>query len=117
MARSSSGMNENLAALLCYVLGIITGLFFFITEKKSELVRFHALQSSLFFMAWMVIQIIVAGILIMVPSLLRLFISLIHILGIIIWIIMMTQAYRGKYYLLPVIGKISLDNSRLKTGA
>src|SRR5262245_54059556 len=44
-AKSSTGLDENIAALLSYVAGWITGLVFFLIEKDSRLVRFHAMQS------------------------------------------------------------------------
>jgi len=44
-AKSSTGLDENVAALLSYIAGCITGLVFFLIEKDSRLVRFHAMQS------------------------------------------------------------------------
>src|SRR5215212_6413112 len=44
-AKSSTGLDENVAALLSYIAGWITGLVFFLIEKDSRLVRFHAMQS------------------------------------------------------------------------
>src|SRR3954466_11630516 len=44
-AKSSTGLDENIAALLSYIAGWITGLVFFLIEKDSRLVRFHAMQS------------------------------------------------------------------------
>src|SRR6185369_1619117 len=43
--KSSTGMEENVAALLSYVLGWISGLVFLLIEKDSRLVRFHAVQA------------------------------------------------------------------------
>src|SRR5688500_11267796 len=45
--KSSSGLDENIAALLSYVFGWVSGLVFFLIEKDSKLVRFHAIQSIL----------------------------------------------------------------------
>lgn len=42
---SSTGMKENVAGLLCYPVGWITGLIFILIEKESRFVRFHATQS------------------------------------------------------------------------
>src|SRR6185369_8895630 len=47
LAKSSTGLDENLAALLSYIVGWISGLVFFLIEKDSRLVRFHAMQSIL----------------------------------------------------------------------
>src|SRR4030095_4209371 len=46
--KSSTGLDENIASLLSYVFGWVSGLIFFLIEKDSRLVRFHAMQSLLF---------------------------------------------------------------------
>ena len=48
VAKSSTGLDENIAALLSYILGWVSGLIFFLIEKDSKFVRFHAMQSILF---------------------------------------------------------------------
>src|SRR6185436_13061927 len=45
--KSSTGLDENIAALLAYLFGWVSGLVFFLIEKDSKLVRFHAMQSIL----------------------------------------------------------------------
>ena len=42
------GMSENVAGLLCYVLGWLTGIIFFLIDKRPY-VRFHAAQSIVMF--------------------------------------------------------------------
>ena len=42
------GMSENVAGLLCYVLGWVTGIIFFLIDKRP-FVRFHAAQSIVVF--------------------------------------------------------------------
>jgi uncharacterized membrane protein len=44
-----SGLSENLAALLSYVFGWITGLIFLLLDKRPY-VRFHAAQSIVVFL-------------------------------------------------------------------
>ncbi len=51
---TSSGLQENVAAALCYALGFITGILFLVLEpyNKNRNIRFHAFQSiflSVFF--------------------------------------------------------------------
>ena len=41
--KSSTGLESNIAGLLSYVLGWITGLIFFLLEEKDEYVRYHAM--------------------------------------------------------------------------
>src|SRR6266581_1629940 len=55
---SSMGMQPNVAAGLSYVFGWVTGLIFFLVEKQNRFVRFHAMQSILFFGGLTVINII-----------------------------------------------------------
>ena len=55
---TQSGLTENVAGLLCYVLGWITGLIFLLIDKRP-FVRFHAAQSIVVFGALMVIRIVV----------------------------------------------------------
>src|ERR1700727_3750405 len=43
-ASPTEGLEENVAGLLCYVLGWVTGLIFFLIDKRP-FVRFHAAQS------------------------------------------------------------------------
>ena len=117
--KSSTGLDENLAALLSYVFGWISGLIFFLMEKDSRLVRFHAMQSILLGAAAIVI-FVVFWIVAVVSSLVVGYIS--GILGGIVWIVMMLvggalgigifvaaiisliKAYQGQYFKLPVIG-------------
>ena len=46
---SSMNMSPTTAAALSYVLGWITGLIFFLSEKQNKFVRFHAMQSIITF--------------------------------------------------------------------
>ncbi len=59
-AESSTGLSANLAGLLCYALGWVTGIVFVVLEKKSTFVRFHAWQSivtfGFLFLAWLVLS-------------------------------------------------------------
>jgi len=45
MEKTSTGLAENVAGLLCYVLGWVSGLVFVLIEQESKFVRFHAIQS------------------------------------------------------------------------
>src|SRR5271154_5428830 len=58
-ASTQSGMSENVAGLLCYLLGWITGLIFFLIDKRP-FVRFHAAQSIVVFGGLTVIRIVLS---------------------------------------------------------
>jgi hypothetical protein len=53
---AQSGLSENAAALLSYVLGWITGLIFFLIDRRP-FVRFHAAQSLVTFGGLHIIRI------------------------------------------------------------
>ena len=58
-ASTQSGLSENVAGLLCYLLGWITGLIFFLIDKRP-FVRFHAAQSIVVFGGLTVIRIVLS---------------------------------------------------------
>ncbi len=45
--KTSFGLDVDLACVLCYALGPVTGLAIWKLEKRDHLVHFHALQSTL----------------------------------------------------------------------
>src|ERR1041385_5139469 len=61
--RASIGMDANLASMLCYLtmiccgLGIILSPVFFLMEKTSRLLRFHAMQALMYGGVWIVVGI------------------------------------------------------------
>src|ERR1700686_2961357 len=57
--RAESGMSENVAGFLCYLLWWITGLIFFLIDKRP-FVRFHAAQSMVVFGGLHIVNIAVA---------------------------------------------------------
>jgi uncharacterized membrane protein len=109
-AESSTGLSANVAGLLCYVAGWITGIVFIVLEKKSIFVKFHAWQSIMTFGVLIAVQIILS----IIGSATLLFWPgwwFVHILGIIVWvitgilwIILIVQAGSGKMWKVPWAG-------------
>src|ERR671912_515615 len=54
---AGSGMAENVASGLSYVLTWLTGLIFFLVDKRPE-VRFHAMQSIAYGRLWTLIAVV-----------------------------------------------------------
>lgn len=106
------GMEENLAAALCYIP--IVGLIFLLIEpyNKNRTIRFHAWQSLLYFAAWFVIMIglgilrVVLGFggMWMMWSLLTRLVELAMFLGLIFAAV---KAYQRERLFLPIIGPIA----------
>ena len=101
--KTSMGLEANLAGLLCYVLGWVTGIVFFVLEKENKFVRFHAMQSILVFGAFTVVSIILN----FIPFVGWILGTILGILAFVLWIILMVKAYRGEMYKLPVAGDIA----------
>lgn len=100
LGKSSTGMQPNFVALLSYVFGIISGLIFFLVEKESQFVKFHAMQSICFSVAVFVLSFV----LMFIPVLGRVVLFVLQLAALVFWIICMVQAYQGKWYRVPVIG-------------
>lgn len=113
-AKSSTGLEPNVAALLAYVLTWVTGLIFFLIEKEDRFVRFHAMQAILFGVSTATISILV-GIAIGVMTYLSAILGLLCLLAWLVcmlpflagWIICMIKAYQGQMLKLPLIGKMA----------
>ena len=108
--KTSTGLEPNIAGLLCYVVGWITGIIFLVLEKDNQFVRFHAIQSIVVFGAATVLGWIFA-----VIPVLRLFVPwLISVAAFILWIILMVKAYQGQMYKLPIAGDIAESQTKPK---
>ena len=105
---TSMGMQPNVEAGLSYVLGWITGLIFFLVEKQNRFVRFHAMQSILFFGGLTVLNVIlnfIGGLdIILLSAVAGVLGYLIGIVGFVGWILLLINGFQGKYFKLPVVG-------------
>lgn len=100
---STTGLQQNVASLLCYVGFWISGIILFIIEQKNKNVRFHALQSIITFGALTVASLLLSWI----PMVGGFFGAIIGIFIFILWIVLMVKAYQGELYKLPVAGDIA----------
>jgi len=107
MAKTSMELDENVAGLLCYVLGWISGLVFFLIEKRNKFVRFHALQSIIVFGVLTLASIVIGWI----PVIGLVINSLIWVLAIVLWILLMIKAYQGEKFKLPWAGNLAEKNA------
>jgi len=103
MEKSSTGLDANVAGLLCYVLGWVSGLVFILIERESKFVRFHALQSIYVFGILNIAGIILSWI----PFAGWFLSSVIWILWVVLWIVLMIKAYQGTRYKLPWSGDLA----------
>ena len=121
-AKSSTGLDENLAALLSYIATWLSGLVFFLIEKDSRLVRFHAMQAILLgaaaavggivlWVLWVVVTLIFAQIADILGTLAGLVMGLLlgvfYLAIVIAWVMCLIKSYQGQFFKLPVLGNFA----------
>src|SRR5205809_8116218 len=99
---NSTGLPSNVAAALACI-PLIGGIIFYILEKHDSFVRFYAMQSIIFGVAWIIFDVIskilfavfgsipaIGGILVFFWAIIA---ALIHIAFLVVWIIAMVKAF------------------------
>jgi uncharacterized membrane protein len=110
-ASPTSGLDENVAGLLCYIGLWVTGIVFLLIDKRP-FVRFHAAQSIVVF-GGLTLARIILGIAFSgswyygLGGLYWLLYSLLGVVAFIAWIVLMLQAYQGRKFEIPVVADIA----------
>jgi len=100
---AETGLKKTTSGALAYVLGPVTGIIFLVIEK-DPFVRFHAMQSTVVFVALFVLQWIFGITIILFPLS-----ALIGIISFILWLILIYKAWQGEQWEVPVLGKVAKD--------
>ena len=112
---TQSGLSENVAALLSYVLGWTTGIIFLLIDKRP-FVRFHAAQSIVTFLGLQILRSVLGIVFgtgwwfgwgILGPG--ALLLNLLGVLMLVLWIVCMVKAYQGVRFKLPIAGDIAAN--------
>ena len=121
-AATQSGLSENAAATLSYSLWWITGIIFFLIDKRPY-VRFHAAQSIVIFGGLHLIRAVV-GMFFGLGWFMGSFHGIEHVgsfgvglalliilsfVGFILWIVCMVKAYQGERFMVPIAGDIAVN--------
>lgn len=111
---SSTGLAPNVAALLCYLFMFLSGAVFYVVEKQSDFVRFHAVQSILAFGGLFAVSLglgVVSTAVFPVPAVGPIIAAVFGVVSILIlplmlilWPLLMYRGYQGDRYRLPFIG-------------
>jgi uncharacterized membrane protein len=109
-APSSEGLAENVAGLLCYAVGWVTGIIFLLIDKRP-FVKFHAAQSIVVFGGLMILRIGV-GMVFGVSGLLGFGLwaavsMLIGLVAFVLWILLMVKAYQHELFKVPIAAGIA----------
>lgn len=103
MEKKESETKKETAGALSYVLGPVTGIFFLVTSK-DPFVRFHAMQSTVVFVALMVLQWVFGITIILIPLS-----ALVGVATFILWLVLIYKAWQGDQWEVPVLGKVAKD--------
>jgi uncharacterized membrane protein len=114
LAAGGSGLQENVAGLLCYALGWVTGLIFYFVDKRPY-VRFHAAQSIVVFGGLHIFGIVFGmffGLSLLTSGWtgFSMGFALYHVLqlvGLILWILLMIKAYQGERFRVPIAADLA----------
>ena len=112
----TEGMAENVAGLLCYLFGWVSGLIFLLIDKRP-FVKFHGAQSIAlclsFFVVWVVFWIVtlVVGFITAlmhfpIGFLMAFLFPVIGLAYLAVFIFCMYKAYQGEKFKLPIIGNL-----------
>ncbi|MBO1005295.1 DUF4870 domain-containing protein [Pseudogracilibacillus auburnensis] len=103
LAKTHSGLQENLAGALCYLAWAMTGIVFLFIEKENHFIRFHAFQSIILSIAVFVLGIVLA----FIPIIGLIFSLILAPAVLFLWIFMMWKAYQGEMFKLPITGEMA----------
>lgn len=122
---AQGGLSENAAAALSYVLGWLTGIIFYLIDKRPY-VRFHAAQSIVTFGGLHILRIVL-GMIFGVGWMfggyhhygygvggLGIGIALLGIIGLftfVLWIVCIIKGASGSWFVLPISGPIAQNMS------
>jgi uncharacterized membrane protein len=113
MTPAQAGMTENVAALLSYLFLWVTGIIFFLIDKRP-FVRFHAAQSMVVFGGLFALRLVIsaifgAGYVMGLRSFgfVSVLLTLINLLTFILWILLMIKAYQHEKFEVPIAAGIA----------
>jgi uncharacterized membrane protein len=103
---SKERLDPKVSALLSYLLVILSGIIIYATTK-NQYVRFHAIQSVLFYLGWIVVIIAINILGLAIPFIYATFLWLVNFGFFALLILLMLKAYQGKTFKLPIIGQLA----------
>jgi len=111
----TTGMDPKLAGLLAYLIPPITGIIFFLIEKKEAVVRWHAAQSIVFGIAWVVLWIVFTILSTILGTVIPIIGWIISMLvwvvlclgGLIVWILCLVKGYSGQMWRMPFLAQFA----------
>ena len=123
-ASGGTGLEENVAGALAYVLGFVTGIIFLIIDKRPS-VRFNAAQSIVVFGGLTLVSIVLSvcsggglfnfgwggwgywGAGAVFAMLCGIGMLVVNLVGFILWLLLMVKAFQGQPFRVPIAASIA----------
>jgi uncharacterized membrane protein len=119
---SSTGLTTRTASVLAYLGWWVTGLIFWGLERRDDLVRFHAIQSTIAFgglaivigvcalIALLMLSFAPAGFTLFLGAAIALWVT-----GLVLWALALWKASQGKRWRIPLASRVA--DARAKASA
>ena len=101
----NSRLEPRLAAVLSYMLWIVSGMIMLMVERENRFVRFHALQSIAY------CGIVVVSFVALAIAGFPLLSALLGMASLAIWVLLMYRAAQGRWWQLPWVGRWAERNA------
>lgn len=102
-SETSIGLNENIVGTLTYLFGFVSGFILLLVERENRYVCFHAIQSIFISIVFFTVYILLS----MLPVIGWISGVILSPIGLVLWIILMLNAYNGKYSKFYYIGEFA----------
>ena len=113
------------AAIAC--IPLVGGIIFYILEKRNSFVRFYAMQSIIFGLAWLLFNIVsavISAVFNAIPAIGTILVffwsiiaALVQIAFIVLWIIATVKAFTGGRWEIPYVGPMARKQLEGRTAA
>ena len=103
MGKTSTGLQENIASVLCYLFGWVSGLILLLLEKDNKTVRFNALQSIVVFGGCNILVFVLG----LIPVIGWVLIPIVGLLCFVLWIVLLIKSFQGQTMRLPIAADIA----------
>ncbi len=107
---NTSGLTNNIASALCYIVPLIGGIIFLVLEpyKKDRKIRFDAFQSIFLAIALLVLGYIIEVVMPQISwSLFGIVHSLYRLGSLLLWIFLAFKAFQNEKTVLPIVGPLA----------
>jgi uncharacterized membrane protein len=113
-APSTTGIDERLAAVLCYSVWWVTGALFLLLERQHRTIRFHAAQSLVLFGAISALLVGLGGLSVLALVLSSQTFQLMRVVGdllwvgaAVLWLVLVLRAWRGDVWRVPLVAALA----------